>query len=193
MGLFDKIFNEGSNIVKNAANTVGGSIGNKTETFTFLALPESVEQLKALPEASMDTPFKTAALTVCALCAYAASAEVGIEMLNFLKGPAPLMPGEISFLKDRFRDNSPLLPFSYFEGAKPENNYTPDKPFTLKITSNSYSKRDDTHTTLRVKSGGADNPREVALRLKPSEGKWYLDDQHLLVGIRAAVADDPWA
>lgn len=193
MGLFDKIFNEGTNMVRNAANTAGASLGNKSETFTFNALPESVDQLKALPEASLDTPFKTAALTLCALCAWAASPEVGKEMLNFLKGPAPLMPGEISFINERFRDNSALLPFSYFEGAKPENNYTPDKPFRVTITSNSYSKRDDTHFTVWLKSGGADNPREVALRLKPSEGKWYLIDQHLLVGIRAAVADDPWA
>ncbi|MBR1731281.1 MAG: hypothetical protein IJ725_02465, partial [Ruminococcus sp.] len=69
------------------------------------------------------------ALTLCALCAYAASAEVGKEMLNFLKGPAPLTPSEIGFINERFRDNSPLLPFSYFEGAKPDNDYTPDKPF----------------------------------------------------------------
>ena len=62
MGLFDKIFNEGTNMVKNAANTVGNTLGNKTETFTFQALPESLDQLKALPEATMDSPFKTAAL-----------------------------------------------------------------------------------------------------------------------------------
>ena len=193
MGLFDKIFNDGTNMVRNAANSAGASLGNRTETFTFQSLPESVSQLMALPEASLDTPFKTAALTVCALCAWAASPEIGQEMLNFLKGPASLTPYEISFINERFRDNSPLLPFSYFEGARPENDYTPNKPFTVKITSNPHSKRDDTHTTLWIKSGGADNPREVALRLKPSEGKWYLNEQHLLVGIRVAKSADPWA
>ena len=193
MGLFDKIFNDGTNMVRNAANSAGASLGNRTETFTFQSLPESVSQLMALPEASLDTPFKTAALTVCALCAWAASPEIGQEMLNLLKGPASLTPYEISFINERFRDNSPLLPFSYFEGARPENDYTPNKPFTVKITSNPHSKRDDTHTTLWIKSGGADNPREVALRLKPSEGKWYLNEQHLLVGIRVAKSADPWA
>ncbi len=193
MGLFDKIFNDGTNMVRNAANSASASLGNRTETFTFQSLPESVSQLMAMPEASLDTPFKTAALTVCALCAWAASPEIGKEMLNFLKGPAPLSPYEIGFINERFRDNSPLLPFSYFEGARPENDYTPDKPFTVKITSNPHSKRDDTHTTLWIKSGGADNPREVALRLKPSEGKWYLNEQHLLVGIREAKSADPWA
>ena len=189
MGLFDKIFKEGSDMVKGAAS----SFGNKSETFTFQALPESLAEMKALPEASLDTPFKTAALTVCALCAYAASPEIGKEMLNFLKGPAPLTPSEISFLTDRFRDNPAVLPFSYFEGATPDNNYTPNKPYRVTFTANSYSKRDETRYALWVKSGGADNPREVALRLKPSEGKWYLNEQHLLVGIRTPKADDPWA
>ena len=58
MGLFDKM--------KQAAANVSG---NQTVTFTFQALPESLAQMQALPEASLDTPFKTAALTVCALCA----------------------------------------------------------------------------------------------------------------------------
>ena len=53
MGLFDKM--------KQAAANVSG---NQTVTFTFQALPESLAQMQALPEASLDTPFKTAALTV---------------------------------------------------------------------------------------------------------------------------------
>ena len=39
------------------------------QSFTFTALPESITQLQSLPEADMGTPFKTAALAVCALCA----------------------------------------------------------------------------------------------------------------------------
>lgn len=45
MGLFDKM--------KQAAATAGG---NQTVTFTFQALPESLAQMQALPEASLDTP-----------------------------------------------------------------------------------------------------------------------------------------
>ena len=189
MGLFDKIFNEGAGTVKNSDDFAE----NSSVTFTFQSLPESVEEMRGLSEAVLDTPFKTAALTVCALCAYAASPEIGREMLNFLKGPAPLSPMEISFIDERFRSNPAVLPFSYFEGAKPENNYTPSRPFKLTFTANSYSKRDDTHMTLWIKSGGADSPRDVSLRLKPSEGKWYLNEQHLLVGIRAPRSDDLWA
>ena len=87
MGLFDKM--------KQAASAAGG---NQTVTFTFQELPESLAQMQALPEASLDTPFKTAALTVCALCAYGADKNIGKEMLNWLRGPRPLNGQDISFL-----------------------------------------------------------------------------------------------
>ena len=161
-------------------------------TFVFNALPESAEEMKALPEATLDTPYKTAALTVCALCAYAAAPEIGKEMLNFLKGPAPLSAYEISFLNDRFRDGK-HVPFSYFKGAVPENNYTPDTPFTVTVFSNPYSFQNEGWATLHLNSGGADSPRQIKLRLKPSEGKWYLSEQMILVGIRTPKAADPWA
>ena len=89
MGLFDKM--------KQATAATGG---NQTVTFTFQALPESLAQMQALPEASLDTPFKTAALTVCALCAYGADKTIGQEMLNWLRGPRPMNGQEISFLND---------------------------------------------------------------------------------------------
>ena len=114
MGLFDKM--------KQAASAAGG---NQTVTFTFQELPESLAQMQALPEASLDTPFKTAALTVCALCAYGADKNIGKEMLNWLRGPRPLNGQDISFLNDRFRDGKSYIPFSYFVGASPENGYTP--------------------------------------------------------------------
>ena len=55
----------------------------KKETFTFADLPESLAQLQALPEAALTSPFQTAALTVCALCAYAAEPEAGIDLWSF--------------------------------------------------------------------------------------------------------------
>lgn len=166
--------------------------GNESITFSFSALPESVEQMKALPEAAMDTPFKTAALTVCAFCAYAVAPEIGKEMVNFLKGPAPMTKMEMDFITDRFRD-SKLVPFSYFEGAVPENDYTPSVPFRVTISSNPYSFNTENYATLYLKSGGADNPRQIVLRKKPSTGVWYLDRQMILVGIRTPKSADPWA
>ena len=163
-----------------------------TFTFVFDRLPESADEMKALPEASLDTPYKTAALALCALCAYAAAPDIGKDMLNFLKGPQPLSQFEISFLNDRFREGK-KIPFSYFEGAVPENGYTPDKPFIVKIFSNPYSFQNEGWAVLHLRSGGADSPRQMKLRLKPGEGKWYLSEQMVMVGVRPAKQDDPWA
>ena len=95
MSIFDRLKNTAERTVKQAVNTAAQSIGNKRETFTFSALPESLAEMQALPEAKMDTPFQTAALTVLALCAYAADRQIGTEMLNWLRGPRPLNGQEI--------------------------------------------------------------------------------------------------
>ena len=160
-------------------------------TFTFAALPESLAQMQALPEAVLENPFQTAALTVLSLCAYGADEAIGIEMLNWLKGPRPLSGYEISFLKDRFR-NGINIPFSYFKGAVPESNYVPSFPYTITTEAGPYADANPGYKKLHIRSGGADNPREVVLRQK-GDGTWLLWDQFLMVGIRQAKSEDPWA
>ena len=179
----------GKNKKKTTPNSDTNTSGNKSETFTFQSLPESLEELKELPEATLDTPFKTAALTLCALCAYSKDEEVGKEMLNWLKGPQPLSNAEIQFLKERITGRT-HVPFSYFAGAKPENDYTPDEPFTLTISDNPYSYQDKNYAVMHLKSGGADSLRQIKLRKKGNQ--WFLWEQFVLVDIRAPKSDDPW-
>ncbi len=181
MSIFDNI--------KNAVSDAAGG-GNKTETFTFQALPESVAELQALPEATLDSPFKTAALTVCAICALAADLEIGYDMLNFLKGPQPLSNHEKAFLKERITGRV-KVPFSYFKGATPENDYTPSQPFTVTVSDNPYSYQDDSYAVLYISSGGADSPRQVKLRKKGDQ--WFLWEQFLIVDIKKSKSEDPWA
>ena len=69
MGILDKL----KSTAQQAVNSAAQSAGNRRETFTFSALPESLAEMQALPEAGLDSPFKPAALTVLALCAYAAA------------------------------------------------------------------------------------------------------------------------
>ena len=59
MGIFDKLKSTAKQAVNTAATSAVSAIGSKRETFTFTSLPESLAELQALPEASMDTPFKT--------------------------------------------------------------------------------------------------------------------------------------
>lgn len=193
MSIFDKLKNTAKQAVNTAVAGAVQSIGNKTEQFTFAALPESLAELQALPEASLDTPFKTAALTVCALCAYAADKQVGTEMLNWLRGPRPLNGQDISFLNDRFRDGKTYLPFTYFVGAVPDNNYTPTQPYTIEIRSNHVSAEEAGYIKLFIPCGGADDPRPIKLRQRGSDGKWFLWEQYLLTGVRTPKAEDPWA
>lgn len=187
MSIFDKLKKNVQTAVKSAAASAFAS----EETFTFAALPESLAEMKALREASLTSPFATAALTVCALCVYAADKSIGTEMLNFLRGPRPLSNHDISFLNDRFSDGH-HVPFSYFKGAVPANNYTPDTPFTITVTSGPYSDANEGYKKLYIKSGGADSPREIVLR-QLGDGRWMLWDQFLLVSIRKPKSDDPWA
>ena len=174
---------------KSATNSEINTNGNKSETFTFQSLPESLDELKDLSEATLDTPFKTAALTLCALCAYSKDEEVGKEMLNWLKGPQPLSNAELQFLKERITGRT-HVPFSYFAGAKPDNDYTPDEPFTLTISDNPYSYQNQNYAVMHLKSGGADNPRQIKLRKKGNQ--WFLWEQFVLVDIRAPKSADPW-
>lgn len=189
MGIFDNLKNASPQPSASASQPVG----NRRETFVFNALPESLAQMQALPEATLDTPFKTAALTVLALCAYATDKNIGTEMLNWLRGPRPLNGQEISFLNDRFRDGKTYLPFTYFNGSTPENNYTPSQPYTVVIESNHVSGAEAGYMKLFIPCGGADDPRPVKLRQRGSDGKWFLWEQYLLTGVRMPKAADPWA
>ena len=175
MSIFDKL----KSTAQQAATSAIQSIGNKREKFTFASLPESLAEMQALPEASLDTPFKTAALTVLALCAYAADKNIGLEMLNFLN--------------DRFRDGKTYLPFTYFVGATPDNNYTPSQPYTIIIESNHVSGEEKDYMKLFIPCGGADDPRPIKMRQRGSDGKWFLWEQYLLTGVRTPKEADPWA
>lgn len=161
------------------------------QKITFASIPQSLEEFSGLPQAAMASPFQTAALTVLALCVYPSNRDASLEMLNFLRGPRPLSVMEQQFIRDRFMDKD-YVPRSYFDGATPQNDYTPAQPLSISIGENPYSHQNEGYTKLFLKSGGADNPREIVLRLA-KDGKWYLWDQFLLAGIREPESQNPWA
>lgn len=186
MSIFDRLKKV---VATTPAEATSATVQQKT--FTFAALPESLDQMQALPEATRENPFQTAALAVCALCVYAADKSIGTKMLNWLRGPRPLSPHDLSFLNDRFREGY-HVPFSYFAGATPENDYTPTQPFTLTFEAGPYADANPGYKKLHIRSGGADSPREIVLR-QTAEGKWCLWDQFLLVSIRQPKSQNPWA
>lgn len=186
---------EASKAVRGAANSAVQSVGkgkNRSETFSFSALPTSVNELRALPEASLDSAFKTTALTILALCRYEADPSAALEMLDFLKGPAEVSTYEKQFVQERLRGKE-YKARSFFAGATPDNGYQPTTPYTITVSENPYSFDEENWATLYVTSGGADNPRPIKLRKKPSTGQWFLNDIQCLSDIRVPVAENPWA
>ena len=190
MSIFDNLKNAAAGGIAGAASNIGKETGPKT--ITFNALPESVEEMKALPQGQLKSVYDTSALVVCALCAYAAAPQIGIDMLNFLKGPRPLSAYEIQFLRDRM-EGKPYKPFSFFQGATPDNDYTPSQPFTITIETNPYTYQNEGDARMFMRSGGADSIRYIDLRQQGSTGQWFLWENYLLSDIREPKSADPWA
>jgi len=184
-GLLGKLSSGGGSAAQ-ALQSLGGS-----KTFTFNSLPKNVDELKRLSEAKLSTPYETAALTLLALTRYEESPEDCIEMLNFLKGPDEVSTYEKQFISDRLKDKYYKV-FSFFKGTRPDNNYTPSKPYTVTISSNTYSFDNANWATLYLTSSGADSPRPVKLREKPSTGQWFLNDIQFLSDIRLPANQDKW-
>lgn len=165
---------------------------NQSVTFTFEKLPQNVAELQALPEYSLDTPFKTAALALLALTKWESNPEECHAMLDSLRGPAPMSTYDKQFLRDRLRGKEYKVK-SFFAGASVDNSYTPSLPYTVTVSDNPYSYPEENWATLYMKSAGADSPRPIKFRKKPSTGQWFLNDIQILADIRIPKADDPWA
>jgi len=195
MGIFDSLKHtlkaEATKAVSGAVHSAGTG-KNRSEEFTFEAFPKSLDELQALPEASLDSPFKAAALSLAVLCHFGEDPEVVFAMLDFLKGPDTVSTYEKQFLTERLKGKE-YKPFSFFHGATPENSYCPSAPYTVTVYENPYSFDNENWATLWVKSSGGDNLRSIKLRKKPSTGQWFVNDIQYLADIRIPTADDPWA
>ena len=155
-------------------------------------------EFDSLPQTAADvapgeTPEETAALTVAALVRYTEDQEAGIAMLNVLRGPRPLSPQEIQLLKDQLLKDRDYVARSHFNGATPDNDYTPTEPYSVTVADSVHSYDQQDYATLYIRSGGADSPRPITLRKKPSTGEWFLwNHVGLLPGIRVPASKDAW-
>lgn len=180
-----------NNAVQNASKTVAKG-RNHTESFTFASLPANLLELKAMPEANLDSAFKTVALCIAVLCNYEKDANATWEMLDFLKGPESVNEKEKAFIKDRLAGKQ-YKTLSFFSGATPDNGYTPVTPYTITVSENPYSFDEENWATLYVTSGGADAPRPIKLRRKPSTNQWFINDIQCLADVRIPTKQDAWA
>lgn len=184
------------NMQNKAKNAIASAINTKTKKFKFNTLPKNVEELKALDECKLTDYFATAAMAVLMLNVWADDPEAGQAILEYLNGPYEVTDMDRQFVHGQFADESSYIPRSYFKGATPDNNYTPEQPYTLEIIENSHSKDNysDGYITLYCESGGADSPRNISLRQKKSTGEWFINDfRALLLSIRKPKEQNPWA
>ncbi len=186
-----------SETVSKGANKALTNLSLSKKSFKFDAIPETVEQFKALDEFSkLKDPYATAALTVVAFAAYAQNPEEGVKMFNALRGPEPLSNHDIELTHDCLMNDKEYIPLSYFEGATVENNYTPKTPYEVKVYEGAHSNDSlkEGYMKLFVQSSGADSQRHITLRTKKSTGEWFLHDHAaILMSIRVPKAADPWA
>lgn len=154
-------------------------------------LPSTLAQFEALPRRSTD---EVCAAFICALNLYLKDKDAGIAAMNILRGPRPMTPYDEQFLRDRLRGKE-YLPMAYFEGAAPENNYTANPPYALSVLPDPRPQDiEEGYVRIFLRTAGADSPRPVKLRCKPSTGEWFLwEYSSVLSGIRIPQAADPWA
>ena len=120
------------------------------------------------------------------------------EMLQYLVGEyQPISEMMKQNIKDRMMQNNKLgfIGKSYFKGATPSNDYTPDVPYEIEVIENDYSDDAEGYKRLFLKSGGADSPRPITLRLA-KDGNYYVWSDSfigLLADIRGLESENPWA
>lgn len=201
MALFDTLKNRAAQAARTSISQAADGLGhsaagvvanNQSWRASFADIPVDLVGLRALPEATLKEPWQAAALLIPALCLWPVDKNTAMEMINWLKGPQPLSPREIQFIDERLRGKV-YLPSSFFEGATPENGYEPIKPYTVTVSSTSYSFDESGYAKLYLRSGGADSPRPVQLRQKSATGEWFLWEQMILSDIRQPISADPWA
>lgn len=158
---------------------------------TFDKLPNNLEELKAMPQASLNEPEYGAALFLAVMMHYYVNKDETYAMLEYLKGPYGLSTFEKQFLADRMADGEHIVR-SFFKGTSPENDYTPTMPYTVE-TEKGYDQEIDGRMKIFISSSGADTKRHILLRHKVSTNQWFIEDQMLLAMIRAPKSQDPWA
>ena len=188
-----KVKNGIENGLENAVKNAKKKASVKHKTVKFEKLPQNVEEMKAMRSFDQKDEYAVAAFTVAALFRFVSDPEDGRAMLNVLKGPEDVSNLELQMMEERLTDNEYLIR-SYFKGAEPENDYRPKDPWTVEMEEYSNSRDIDNYLSLYVVSGGADNPRQIQLRKKPSTGEWFVwVFEGLLMDIRIPVSEDKWA
>ena len=189
----DGKINEGTELVK-----------LKELTIEFLALPKNVEDLKLIDRSGDNGKFVVVALLLASLKTWKKEdeetcSEMMKELLNSPTVPNNYSNFTKSFVKDRMLQNDKydFLANAYFDGANPDNGYTPNNPLSITLREYPYAPQLSTMygPNIYVEKivsdfKGADSERSVSVYKDPKDNKWYIwSDSYksLLVDIKTPV------
>ena len=161
--------------------------------YTFDKLPSTVEEFKTCQYLDLKDAHNTFAMFIVALEIFVQDEEAGKECINILRGPVPLSPMDVSFLRERLSDKK-YLPMVYLNGATPSNNYTPSAPLTI-VTKDDPAPQyagGDNFRRVFVKQEGFDNPRYATFRSKGND--WFIYEYSgILMSVKTPAKEDPWS
>ena len=189
----DGKINEGTELVK-----------LKELTIEFLALPKNVEDLKLIDRSGDNGKFVVVALLLTSLKTWKKEdeetcSEMMKELLNSPTVPNNYSNFTKSFVKDRMLQNDKydFLADAYFDGANPDNGYTPNNPLSITLREYPYAPQLSTMygPNIYVEKivsdfKGADSERSVSVYKDPKDNKWYIwSDSYksLLVDIKPII------
>ena len=189
----DGKINEGTELVK-----------LKELTIEFLALPKNVEDLKLIDISGDNGKFVVVALLLASLKTWKKEdeetcSEMMKELLNSPTVPNNYSNFTKSFVKDRMLQNDKydFLADAYFDGASPDNGYTPNNPLSITLREYPYAPQLSTMygPNIYVEKivsdfKGADSERSVSVYKDPKDQKWYIwSDSYksLLVDIKPII------
>lgn len=162
------------------------------------SLPDTLESFTALRDKLSSTPQGGAACFVVANAIYVTNKDLGLQCITLCTdiyhiGDAP--PNSVN-VKGKIINKSkqmdldmrvfskPFLARSYFDGANPDNNYTPNTPLSISIYRQPIDTEQNNRLKLFVVCGGADTARPITLS-KNSAGIWKAYEfSSLQVGCR---------
>ena len=181
----------------------------ETAKYTFTKLPTTLEDIESFfAEAEPNDGtynyggFNAMAATICAACTFAGgsnpsdpffSKDPVRSMFEYINGPnidiaRSQMDNAISSMKSAIQACGSNVYKSYFNGATPENNYTPSEPFVLEMYKGPYyiegketitGDRPTTYMIL-VKSNGADSERYIDVYHSEVADRWFSYDNQFM-------------
>ena len=114
-----------------------------TGTVTFTHIPANYQEFEALYNEFLGkTPHGTAAMMTMAMEMYGRDREEGLRCIQLINWPSNVN-SVVSILKDKYGTSQyaptndsysqRYLPAAVLKGARPENAYTPDRPYTIEM------------------------------------------------------------